>query len=125
MVLRPSFFVTETFNHPVAKKLGRSSICRMRPLRRVVYRPRIRIRTFDSRCPRLGRLIFSLHSNPVSVRLVRVRSSATRRPYGYSRIHLCRGELTLTASAAQLDHGSAAPRNSVYLFVDFTSVSFS
>src|SRR6266403_3392846 len=97
-------------------------ICPLEPLRGATCCLRERIRTFNSRSPRLGRLIFSLHSHPVSVRLVRVHSSASRQPYWLLTHTLVSRTTTLIRFIAQLGQETTALRFSIYLFVDFISV---
>jgi hypothetical protein len=93
----------------------------------VVHCSRIRIRTFDGRSPRLRRLIFSQNSDPVSVRLVRVRSSASRRPYRLLTHAFCVAVYhSNSPSQSSWAAETTARRISIYPFVlDFTSVSCS
>ena len=98
----------------------------MKALQRAARSLCIRISSFNCRSRRFGRLIVSLHSNPVSVRPVRVHSSASHRPYRLAHAY--------PLIAVKYSHSSSRPLRALddrasrfYLFLlglDLVFVSF-
>ena len=102
--------IAKSLDHPIPEVPRRRIVGPLRP-DHPATRLRIRIRTFDSRCPRLGRLIFSLHPNPVSVHSC-VRSLPLRytRAYGLPAIHCSAAFLPASPARLHSARQTSAPR---------------